>query len=41
MTGNVEIRRYRRFAGWDYTKGVSLFRTMADLRSIGRPMGRM
>lgn len=29
MTGNVEIRRYRRFAGWDYTKGASLFITMA------------
>ena len=24
-----EIGRYRRFAGWDYTKGASLFITIA------------
>ena len=29
MPENGKIRRYRRFAGWDYTKGASLFITIA------------
>ncbi len=29
MPESREIRRYRRFAGWDYTKGASLFITIA------------
>ena len=29
MPEGGEIRRYRRFAGWDYTKGASLFITIA------------
>ena len=29
MPENGEIKRYRRFAGWDYAKGVSLFITIA------------
>ena len=29
MPESGEIRRYRRFAGWDYTKGASLFITIA------------
>ena len=29
MGDNGEIRRYRRFKGWDYTKGASLFITIA------------
>ena len=29
MVKGGEIRRYRRFAGWDYTKGASLFITIA------------
>ena len=29
MANSGEIRRYRRFKGWDYTKGASLFITIA------------
>ena len=29
MTAPTVIRRYRRFKGWDYTKGASLFITIA------------
>ena len=29
MEANGKIRRYRRFAGWDYAKGASLFITIA------------
>ena len=29
MPENGKIKRYRRFAGWDYTKGASLFITIA------------
>ena len=29
MEANGKIKRYRRFAGWDYTRGASLFITIA------------
>ena len=29
MANSCEIRRYRRFKGWDYAKGASLFITIA------------
>ena len=29
MPESGKIRRYRRFKGWDYTKGASLFITIA------------
>ena len=31
MPENGKIRRYRRFAGWDYTKGASFFITIATV----------